>query len=133
MSVFTPFDGLAPTACHRRATVAPAGGVRLCVEGLEDRTVPSATRADDLLSAVPPITGAAVQVQVVAVQAQADADIARINADTAVRITQITADISVRLAAAQAAVAEAQAQAAAAVNETNQDGVTARLGMQLAE
>ena len=67
------------------------------------------------------------------IRASADVDIARINSGASITMTNIAANTTKYLSDAQAAVALNQMQTAGQINDTNQNGVTQRLGMQLSE
>ena len=79
------------------------------------------------------ILGAASPMVMSGIQAAADRDIARINAQTSIATTQIGSNTAMYLAQLQAQTAFSQIQATASINALNQYGVTDRLSMQLNE
>lgn len=89
--------------------------------------------AGEILQSVAQILQAGAPIAVAGAQAKADVKIAEINSETQIALTQITADTQKYLADAAKDVALNQAYTAAKINEDNNNGVTERLAMQLAE
>jgi hypothetical protein len=108
---------------------------RLAILALTIAMVPSPARAEDgsVLDGAAAIIDAGAPVAVSAIQASADKSIAAINAQAAVKMTQITANATKYIADDEAQVAIYQAMTAARINNIDQQGVTDRLSMQLAE
>jgi hypothetical protein len=86
-----------------------------------------------VLMGIAGIIAAITPMVVASTQAKADQNIAKINAETQKYMTDRTAQNSERLAALQQQTALSQAQTAANVATQNNQGVTQRLQMQLAE
>lgn len=93
----------------------------------------SGAGASEVLFGLAALMAAAAPMVAAAMQADADKEIAKTNADAQIQMTQMTAENSKFLADSQARMAEQQSVIAQQINKTNNDEQTKRLQMQLAE
>lgn len=89
--------------------------------------------AAQILMGVAAIIAAIAPMVVASIQAKADVAIAKINADTQITMTTITSETSKQLADKQKEVALTQSNIAADISKFNNNAVTNRLELQLAE
>jgi len=90
-------------------------------------------QAGQILMGIAAIIAAIAPMVVASIQANADKAIAKLNADTQIKMTEITSETSKYLANQQKDIALTQSNLAAQISDKNNGAVTQRLDMQLAE